>query len=159
MQLLLGTAGQGLMPACVEASNGALVFGDLQTRIQRCGKCCAKISPFDANKGWVPNRASTTSCEVGMLELAIKGSKTYWHGSWPCWPSSGWGSALLWQLQYGLGITGMSRDVSWGFYIANFTYLVGVAAGGVMVVLPYYLHDYKAYGRITIMGEFLAIAA
>jgi Ni/Fe-hydrogenase subunit HybB-like protein len=37
--------------------------------------------------------------------------------------------------------------------------LVGVAAGGVMVVLPYYLHDYKAYGRVTILGEFLAIAA
>jgi molybdopterin-containing oxidoreductase family membrane subunit len=34
-----------------------------------------------------------------------------------------------------------------------------VAAGGVMVVLPYYLHDYKAFGRITILGEFLAIAA
>jgi Ni/Fe-hydrogenase subunit HybB-like protein len=53
----------------------------------------------------------------------------------------------------------MSRDVSWGFYIAQFTFLVGVAAGGVMVVLPYYLHDYKAFGRITVLGEFLAIAA
>jgi len=28
-----------------------------------------------------------------------------------------------------------------------------------MVVLPYYFHDYKAFGRITILGEFLAIAA
>jgi molybdopterin-containing oxidoreductase family membrane subunit len=63
------------------------------------------------------------------------------------------------QLDFGLGITGMSRDVSWGFYIANFTFLVGVAAGGVMVVLPYYLHDYKAFGRVTILGEFLAIAS
>jgi molybdopterin-containing oxidoreductase family membrane subunit len=71
---------------------------------------------------------------------------------------AGFGLYLL-QLKFGLGITGMSRDVSWGFYIANFTYLVGVAAGGVMVVLPYYLHDYKAYGKITILGEFLAIAA
>jgi molybdopterin-containing oxidoreductase family membrane subunit len=53
----------------------------------------------------------------------------------------------------------MSRDVSWGFYIAQFTYLVGIAASGVMVVLPYYIHDYKAFGRITILGEFLAIAA
>jgi Ni/Fe-hydrogenase subunit HybB-like protein len=44
-------------------------------------------------------------------------------------------------------------------YIAQFTYLVGVAASGVMVVLPYYLHDYKAFGRITILGEFLAVAA
>jgi len=27
------------------------------------------------------------------------------------------------------------------------------------VVLPYYLHDYKAYGKVTILGEFLAIAS
>jgi molybdopterin-containing oxidoreductase family membrane subunit len=63
------------------------------------------------------------------------------------------------QLEFGLGITGLSRDTSWGFYIANFTFLVGVAAGGVMVVLPYYLHDYKAFGKVTILGEFLAIAS
>src|SRR4030043_737422 len=63
------------------------------------------------------------------------------------------------QLQFGLGITGMGRDVSWGFYIAQFTYLVGGAASAVMVVLPYYLHDYKAFGRVTILGEFLAVAA
>jgi molybdopterin-containing oxidoreductase family membrane subunit len=95
-----------------------------------------------------------------MLELAVKGNKWYWG-----WMAvllgvigAGFGLYLL-QLKFGLGITGMSRDVSWGFYIANFTYLVGVAAGGVMVVLPYYLHDYKAYGKITILGEFLAIAA
>ena len=63
------------------------------------------------------------------------------------------------QLNIGLGITGMGRDVSWGFYIAQFTYLVGVAASAVMVVLPYYLHNYKAFGRVTILGEFLAVAA
>ncbi len=95
-----------------------------------------------------------------MLELAVKGTKRYY----------GWMALLLGlvgvaflvylkQLDFGLGITGMNRDVTWGFYIANFTFLVGVAAGGVMVVLPYYLHDYKAYGRVTILGEFLAIAA
>jgi len=65
----------------------------------------------------------------------------------------------LWQFNFGLGITGMSRDVSWGFYVAQFTFLVGVAASAVMVVLPYYLHNYKAFGRITILGEFLAVAA
>jgi molybdopterin-containing oxidoreductase family membrane subunit len=95
-----------------------------------------------------------------MLELAVKGNKWYW--GWMVVLlgviGAGFGLYLL-QLKFGLGITGMSRDVSWGFYIANFTYLVGVAAGGVMVVLPYYLHDYKAYGKITILGEFLAIAA
>jgi Ni/Fe-hydrogenase subunit HybB-like protein len=95
-----------------------------------------------------------------MLELAVKGNKTYW--TWILFLLAGIGGAFilyLMQLQLGLGITGMSRDVSWGFYIANFTYMVGVAAGGVMVVLPYYLHNYKAYGKITVMGEFLAIAS
>ncbi|BBO89220.1 sulfate reduction electron transfer complex DsrMKJOP subunit DsrP [Desulfosarcina ovata] len=95
-----------------------------------------------------------------MLELAVKGNKWYW--GWVVVLlgiiGAGFGIYMM-QLKFGLGITGMSRDVSWGFYIANFTYLVGVAAGGVMVVLPYYLHNYKAYGKITILGEFLAIAS
>jgi len=95
-----------------------------------------------------------------MLELAIKGSKKYY--GWMAFLLAivGVGFLLyLRQLDFGLGITGLSRDTSWGFYIANFTFLVGVAAGGVMVVLPYYLHDYKAYGKVTILGEFLAIAS
>ncbi len=95
-----------------------------------------------------------------MLELAITGGKKYWILIIGLLTVMGIAFAFwLWQLSFGLGITGMSRDVSWGFYIAQFTFLVGVAAGGVMVVLPYYLHDYKAFGRITILGEFLAIAA
>ena len=95
-----------------------------------------------------------------MLELAIKGSKKYY--GWMAFLLAiiGVGFAFyLKQLGFGLGITGLSRDTSWGFYIANFTFLVGVAAGGVMVVLPYYLHDYKAFGKVTILGEFLAIAS
>jgi molybdopterin-containing oxidoreductase family membrane subunit len=95
-----------------------------------------------------------------MLEKAIKGSQAYW----------GWLLCLviimgagfvtyLYQFSEGLRITGMSRDVSWGFYIGQLTYFVGVAASGVMVVLPYYLHDFKAFGRITILGEFLAVAS
>lgn len=68
-------------------------------------------------------------------------------------------ACYLYQFKEGLRITGMNRDVSWGFYIAQFTYLVGIAASGVMVVLPCYIHDYKAFARITVLGEFLAIAA
>lgn len=59
----------------------------------------------------------------------------------------------------GLAVTGLSRSVSWGLYIAQFTFLVGVAASAVTVVLPYYLHDHRAFGRITILGEFLAVSA
>ena len=95
-----------------------------------------------------------------MLELAIKGSKKYYGWMAFLLVIIGVGFAFyLKQLGFGLGITGLSRDTSWGFYIANFTFLVGVAAGGVMVVLPYYLHDYKAFGKVTILGEFLAIAS
>jgi len=95
-----------------------------------------------------------------MLERALIGDRRYW-----LWIilllvliSIGF-LFYLKQLAYGLGITGLSRDVTWGFYIAQFTFLVGVAASAVMVVLPYYLHNYKAFGKITILGEFLAIAA
>ena len=51
-----------------------------------------------------------------------------------------------------LGVTGLSRDVSWGLYVAQFTFFVGVAASAVVVVLPYYLHDYREFGRLTILG-------
>ena len=95
-----------------------------------------------------------------MLELAIKGGKKYYGWMTFLLVVMGIGFLIfLKQLDFGLGITGLSRDVTWGFYIANFTFLVGVAAGGVMVVLPYYLHDYKAFGKVTILGEFLAIAS
>lgn len=95
-----------------------------------------------------------------MLELALKGSKTYWIWITGLLALVGLG-ALFYadQLKYGLMVTGQSRDVSWGFYTAQMTYFVGVAAGGVMLVLPYYLHDYKKFGKITILGEFLAVAS
>lgn len=95
-----------------------------------------------------------------MLEKALTGSKKYYGLIATLLAVIGVGFiCYLWQFSFGLGITGMSRDVSWGFYIAQFTFLVGVAAGAVMVVLPYYLHNYKAFGRITILGEFLAVAS
>jgi Ni/Fe-hydrogenase subunit HybB-like protein len=95
-----------------------------------------------------------------MLERAISGSRGYWGWLIILLGLMGAGfCAYLYQFSEGLRVTGMSRDISWGFYIAQFTFLVGVAASGVMVVLPYYLHDYKAFGRVTILGEFLAVAA
>jgi len=95
-----------------------------------------------------------------MLEKALSGSRRYWLWVFLLIFLSGIGLIFyLRQLSYGLGITGMSRDVSWGFYIGQFTFLVGVAASAVMLVLPYYLHNYKAFGRITILGEFLAVSS
>lgn len=95
-----------------------------------------------------------------MLEKALTGGKGYWR--WMAFLLGLMALGFLFylrQFSVGLGITGLSRDVTWGLYIAQFTFLVGVAASAVMVVLPYYLHDWKAFGKITILGEFLAIAA
>ncbi len=95
-----------------------------------------------------------------MLDRAVTGSQKYWGWLIFLLILMGIGFACyLYQFKVGLKITGMSRDVSWGFYIGQLTYFVGIAAGGVMVVLPYYLHDYKAFGKITILGEFLAVAS
>ncbi|MDA8170511.1 MAG: polysulfide reductase NrfD [Nitrospiraceae bacterium] len=95
-----------------------------------------------------------------MLEKALTGSKAYWRWIIFLLVIIGAGTlAYLKQYSYGLGITGMSRDVSWGFYIAQFTFLVGVAASAVMLVIPFYLHDYEKFGRIVIFGEFLAVSA
>jgi len=95
-----------------------------------------------------------------MFEKALTGSRGYWTWIGILFVVMAVGFYFyLRQFNEGLGITGMSRNVTWGFYIAQFTFLVGVAASAVMVVLPYYLHNYKLFGRMTIMGEFLAISA
>jgi len=95
-----------------------------------------------------------------MFEKALVGGRRYWFWIlFLCAVISTGFFCYLRQLDYGLGITGLSRDVTWGLYIAQFTFLVGVAASAVMVVLPYYLHDCKAFARITILGECLAVAA
>jgi len=95
-----------------------------------------------------------------MFEKAVVGGRRYWTWLLVLLGVIGLGLvSYLWQFRTGLGITGLSRDVTWGLYIAQFTFLVGVAASAVMVVLPYYLHDWKAFGKITILGEFLAMSA
>ncbi len=63
------------------------------------------------------------------------------------------------QLVHGLATTNMSDHVSWGLYIANFTFLVGLAAGGVMMVIPAYVYRDQKMHDVTIIGELLAIAA
>ncbi len=63
------------------------------------------------------------------------------------------------QLVHGLGVTGMTDQVSWGVYIANFTFLVGVAASAVMLVIPVYIYKRKELHHLVIFGELLAVAA
>lgn len=63
------------------------------------------------------------------------------------------------QLDRGLISTGMRDQVSWGFYISNFTFLVGVAAAAVLLVVPAYVYHFKPIKEIVLFGELLAITA
>ncbi len=63
------------------------------------------------------------------------------------------------QTAEGMALTHMNDHVSWGLYIANFTFMVGLAAGGVMMVIPAYLYHDRDMHDAVIVGELLAIAA
>jgi len=63
------------------------------------------------------------------------------------------------QLQKGLIVTSMRDQVSWGFYISNFTFLVGLAAAAVLLVVPAYIYNFKPIKEIVLFGELLAVAA
>ena len=63
------------------------------------------------------------------------------------------------QLAEGLVVTGMSDRVSWGLYISNFTFLVGVAAAAVMLVMPTYVLKDFDFSRAVLIGEGMAVAA
>ncbi len=69
--------------------------------------------------------------------------------------------ANAWAVQVadGMIVTNMTDHVSWGLYIANFTFMVGLAAGGVMMVIPAYLYQDKKMHDVVIIGEILAISA
>ncbi|MGZ3694655.1 MAG: sulfate reduction electron transfer complex DsrMKJOP subunit DsrP [Bdellovibrionota bacterium] len=67
--------------------------------------------------------------------------------------------AYIGQLEHGLIRTNLSDQVSWGAYIANFTFLVGVAAAAVLLVVPAYVYHHKPTKDIVLLGELLAVSA
>jgi molybdopterin-containing oxidoreductase family membrane subunit len=97
---------------------------------------------------------------MGTLVLISKGSKAYY-----CWVffllglMAIGGVAYLQQLNEGLIVTAMRDQVSWGFYISNFTFLVGVAAAAVLLVIPAYVYHWKPIKEIAVLGELLAVSA
>ncbi|NOS69135.1 MAG: polysulfide reductase NrfD [Verrucomicrobia bacterium] len=108
----------------------------------------------------------------------IQATKNYFHFLWRCgriafvgdWRYYAWMgilsvvillgiNAYAKQFVHGLMVTGMSDQVSWGVYIANFTFIVGVAAAAAMLVIPVYIYDNKELHDLVIFGELLAVAA
>ncbi|MGE5360555.1 MAG: NrfD/PsrC family molybdoenzyme membrane anchor subunit, partial [Bacteroidales bacterium] len=97
---------------------------------------------------------------TGSVRLVLQGPALYW-----VWIAclvvlmlSGI-AAYVRQVQVGLVATAMRDQVSWGFYIGNFTFLVGVAAAAVVLVIPAYVYDWKPIREIVIYGELLAVSA
>jgi molybdopterin-containing oxidoreductase family membrane subunit len=96
----------------------------------------------------------------GTLVLVSKGSRAYyaWMVSLLALMTVGV-AAYVYQLQNGLIVTAMRDEVSWGFYISNFTFLVGVAAAAVLLVIPAYVYKWKPIKEIAVLGEMLAVSA
>ncbi len=96
----------------------------------------------------------------GTLVLVAKGSKAYyiWVGFLLTLMAVG-AASYVYQLKTGLIVTGMRDQVSWGFYISNFTFLVGVAAAAVLLVIPAYVYHWKPIKEIAVFGELLAVSA
>jgi Ni/Fe-hydrogenase subunit HybB-like protein len=63
------------------------------------------------------------------------------------------------QLEGGLIVTNMRNQVSWGLYIGNFTYLVGIAAAAVLLVIPAYIYQFDPIKEIVVLGELFAASA
>jgi molybdopterin-containing oxidoreductase family membrane subunit len=104
-------------------------------------------------------RAYVTYLRRSLIE-GVTGSGAYrlWLGSLAVLTVFGL-SAYIRQWNEGLAVTGMTDQVSWGLYIANFTFLVGVAAAAVMLVIPAYVYRKKAVREVVLVGELMAIAA
>jgi Ni/Fe-hydrogenase subunit HybB-like protein len=97
---------------------------------------------------------------TGSIVIVTRGPAAYW-----AWLAL-FGVLILSGLQAfyvqtttGLIVTAMRDQVSWGFYIGNFTFLVGVAAAAVVLVIPAYVYDWKPIREIVIYGELLAVSA
>lgn len=94
------------------------------------------------------------------FKIVISGGKIYYSCVFFLLILITWGAfGYIDQLQNGLIMSNMRDSVSWGFYIGNFTFLVGVAAAAVMLVIPAYIYHWKPIKEIVIFGEILAICA
>lgn len=97
---------------------------------------------------------------TGTIKIIFHGNKIYYAWLLILLILIIWGGlGYMNQLKHGLIITNMRDSVSWAFYIGNFTFLVGVAAAAVMLVIPAYIYNWKPIKEIVIFGELLAVTA
>jgi molybdopterin-containing oxidoreductase family membrane subunit len=97
---------------------------------------------------------------AGAARLIVRGNKAYYAWCAFLLVLIGAGtSAYVHQMREGLIVTNMRDPVSWAYYIGNFTFLVGIAAAAIMLVIPAYVYHWGPIKEIVILGELLAISA
>jgi Ni/Fe-hydrogenase subunit HybB-like protein len=123
-------------------------------------------------------RETSAFSEIIKLRRMIQATRNYFRFLWRCakiafvgdWRYYAWMgfltifiligiNAYAKQLVHGLITTGMTDQVSWGVYISNFTFIVGIAAAAAMLVIPVYIYDNEELHGLVIFGELLAVAS
>lgn len=97
---------------------------------------------------------------IDALREMFRGSARFW--TWIALLSSLFAFGVYFyvgQMTTGLVVTGMSDQVSWGFYIANFAFFVGIGAAAVLLVIPAYIFHRKDIKHVVLLGECMAVAA
>jgi len=103
----------------------------------------------------------------GVVDFVLSAVGRLLHGRWFYWlwlalllgVIGNGGFHYIGQLRYGLMITGLSDQISWGFYIANFAFLVGIATSAVLLVIPAYIFHRQEMKDVVLLGEAVAVAA
>ena len=95
-----------------------------------------------------------------MLKASVTGSRQYylWLLFLLCVIGVGVG-CYAYQMMHGFIVTNLDDNIPWGAYIANFTYIEGLAAAAVMLVIPAYVYKIESFKEVVVIGELFAISA
>jgi dimethyl sulfoxide reductase membrane subunit len=95
----------------------------------------------------------------------VRSSNAPWGRAWYAALAAGLVIGLVafgYQWAVGLGVTGLSNTISWGMYIITFMFLVGISAGGLIVVAGSELvgsHRFESLTKLAVIVSGTAIAA
>lgn len=94
------------------------------------------------------------------LRAALTGGRLYaaWMGTLALVLAVGIAAYAL-QLRDGLVVTALDNHVPWGVYIANFTFLDGIAASAALVYILAFVFERRDARRVALLGSGVAISA
>jgi Ni/Fe-hydrogenase subunit HybB-like protein len=69
-----------------------------------------------------------------------------------------WGAiAYFYQLKHGLGVTGLNQPVSWGIYVTNFVFFIGISHAGTLISAILRISNAEWRRPITRMAEVITV--